>query len=243
MAWSTPITKSTGDLVSAADWNTNTSDNMLASTPITKGSIIVGNATAPAELTVGSNGQRLEADSAEATGLKWVGGPLLVESQTLSGAVATITFTSIPGIYNSLELHVYTRSDASAASDEVILNFNNDTGNNYDCVRISGREADSLTVFEQVGTAYMTIGTICGNTSPADAFDLVILKVPNYAGAVGEKVLSSESSNKTAESTTNLYTRHGHGWWRSTAAITEIDLALSSAGDFMIGSSFSLYGL
>lgn len=30
MAWSTPITKSTGDLVSAADWNTNTSDNPLA---------------------------------------------------------------------------------------------------------------------------------------------------------------------------------------------------------------------
>ena len=33
MAYSTPITKSTGDLVSAADWNTNTSDNIIALTP------------------------------------------------------------------------------------------------------------------------------------------------------------------------------------------------------------------
>ncbi|HUX65820.1 MAG TPA: hypothetical protein VMV42_01610 [archaeon] len=34
MAYSAPITKSTGDLVSAADWNTNTSDNILALLPI-----------------------------------------------------------------------------------------------------------------------------------------------------------------------------------------------------------------
>lgn len=34
MAWSTPITKSTGDLVTAADWNTNTSDNPTALLPI-----------------------------------------------------------------------------------------------------------------------------------------------------------------------------------------------------------------
>lgn len=33
MSFSTPITKSTGDLVSAADWNTNTSDNVVALTP------------------------------------------------------------------------------------------------------------------------------------------------------------------------------------------------------------------
>lgn len=34
MAYSTPITKSTGDLVSAADWNTNTSDNILSLLPV-----------------------------------------------------------------------------------------------------------------------------------------------------------------------------------------------------------------
>ena len=34
MAYSTPVTKSTGDLVSAADWNTNTSDNVIALLPV-----------------------------------------------------------------------------------------------------------------------------------------------------------------------------------------------------------------
>ncbi len=33
MAYSTPITKSTGDLVTASNWNTNTSDNVIAMRP------------------------------------------------------------------------------------------------------------------------------------------------------------------------------------------------------------------
>ena len=241
MAWVTPSSRSTGDLITAAIWNADVVANPIAIAPITKGDLVAGDDSAPAKLTVGGDGGRLEADSGEATGLKWVGGPL-IDSQVLAGAEATITFANIPGTYRSLELHIYARSSAAATNAEVLLTFNDDTGNNYDRVVANIRESDSFTVTEALAGANISLGSIASNTSPADAFDLVIVTIPNYAGAVGEKVLRAVSSNKRAESNTNIFISHGIGWWRSTAAITEIDLALS-AGDFMIGSSFSLYGM
>ena len=240
MAWVTPSSRSTGDLITAAIWNQDVVANPIATAPITKGDLVAGDDSAPAQLTVGSDGERLEADSGEATGLKWVGGPL-IDSQVLSGAVATITFANIPGTYRSLELHIYARSSASATNDGVDLTFNNDTGNNYDRISATIREADSFVASETFAAASLFIGSICGDTSPADAFDLIIVTIPNYAGAVGEKVLRTKASNKRAESSTDLFIQHGIGYWRSTAPITEIDLVLA-AGNFKIGSSFSLYG-
>ena len=74
MAYSAPITKSTGDLVSAADWNTNTSDNILAIALTTKGQLLTSDGTDPTKLGVGANNLFLLPASGETNGLKW--GPI-----------------------------------------------------------------------------------------------------------------------------------------------------------------------
>jgi hypothetical protein len=75
MAWTSPTTRTTGDLITAAIWNTDLVDNLSETTPAkvtTKGDIVVATAAnAVSRLAVGSDGQQIVADAAEATGVKW----------------------------------------------------------------------------------------------------------------------------------------------------------------------------
>jgi len=75
MAYNTPPTKQTGDVLTAAEWNTYIRDNFASGVPdilAAKGDLPVGTGpNAATRLAVGSNGQRLVADSAQAAGMKW----------------------------------------------------------------------------------------------------------------------------------------------------------------------------
>ena len=65
------------------------------STLTTKGDVLVRNSTVPTRLGVGTNGQVLTADSAQATGLSWTtpssGALVLITSGTLSGSSTTFS--------------------------------------------------------------------------------------------------------------------------------------------------------
>jgi len=76
MAYNTPPTKNTGDVFTASEFNTYIRDNFAAGVPdifAAKGDLAA--ATGPdaaTRLAVGTNGQRLAADSAQSAGMKWV---------------------------------------------------------------------------------------------------------------------------------------------------------------------------
>lgn len=73
--YNTPPTKNVGDTFTAAEFNTYIRDNFAASVPdifAAKGDLAVATGpNAAAAVTVGTNGQRLVADSAQAAGVKW----------------------------------------------------------------------------------------------------------------------------------------------------------------------------
>jgi hypothetical protein len=75
MAYNTPPTKNTGDVFTASEFNTYIRDNFAAGVPdvfAAKGDLVA--ATGPnagVRLPIGSNGQKLTANSSETTGLKW----------------------------------------------------------------------------------------------------------------------------------------------------------------------------
>jgi hypothetical protein len=96
------------------------------STYTAKGSIAAATAAStPANLSVGTNGQVLTADSTAATGLKWAtaasgGGYTQLATGSLSGS--SVSITSISGSYKKLVLQVYGFSFSSSGELRFTLN-------------------------------------------------------------------------------------------------------------------------
>jgi hypothetical protein len=105
-----------------------------AVSPLTTKGDVYTFSTSDARLGVGANNTVLTADSAEATGLKWAtpaggGSMTLINSggTTLTGA--SVTISSIPATYNTLQLQIVRPKPASDGN--ICVRFNGDTGSYY----------------------------------------------------------------------------------------------------------------
>lgn len=168
------------------------------------------------------------------------GAMVLISDVTSTAAVASIAFTSIPGTYKSLMIHLQGRGDSTAATTvNLLARFNSDTGTNYDWQRVSGNGASAgssgATAQSSIQVAYL-----CTANSPANTPGAVSAIVPNYAGVTYHKQILSEDMIRFDTSNTEVDQFGGN--WRSTAAITDISL-FPSAGNFLTGSRATLWGM
>jgi hypothetical protein len=199
-----------------------------------KGDLIAATAAdTPARLGVGTNGQVLTADSAEATGLKWAapaaGGMTVIASGTLSSAALSIT--SIPGTYNQLIL-VLTNMNRSSGAYDIDIRVNTDSGSNYayvgtgveNNVVVNAKSNNSSSyVVNQVGFKIATDGQ-------------ATITFSNYATA-GTKIMSGVIGGFDNLANTKM-TGFSSGFWNNTAAITGI-----STGTTWTSGSYVLYGV
>lgn len=209
-----------------------------------KGDIIVGTAdNAASRLAVGSVGQSLQPDAAQATGMKWANGAMVQLSKSvLGGASANIDITAISGSYDHLRLIAYVRGDTAAASTTCILRFNGDSGANYDFQRNSASAA-AAAISEAFGqTSIECTPTMPANTATANVFSMIMLDIPFYALTANNKLVHVKHISKIGVATTNLREGGVAGFWRSSAAITQITL-IPGAGNFAAGSGYSLWGV
>jgi hypothetical protein len=148
-----------------------------------------------------------------------------LDKKTVTSAVGTVEFTNIPSTYTDL---VLVFSGTAVSSDTMYYQFNGDTGSNYSDTYLfgdgsagSGRHSNQGGIFG---------GGI--NTTKSQQ----ILNIMNYASTTMNKstLLRANASGITA---TSAFV----GMWRSTAAITSIQLKIGA--NFAIGSTFSLYGI
>jgi hypothetical protein len=152
-----------------------------------------------------------------------------ISTQTIGTAVATVTLSSIPLTYTDLVLVVGYGSNTSGG-ENLLMQFNGDTATNYSNIRLvaGGGGAGS---FGDTSAQSINIGAIYGTADPMTH----ISQINNYANATTYKTLLCRHS------TTNNVAAHV-GLWRSTAAITSVTFR-ASAGNFGIGSTFTLYGV
>ena len=149
-----------------------------------------------------------------------------IATQTTSGSVSSVSFTSIPSTYTDL-ICVINGSFSSAQGTYV--RYNNDSGSNYSSTYIfgNGSTASSNRASNDVWTALGYLGTDQSNS---------IFSVLNYANTTTYKTGIGRGN------TAGTLTFATVGLWRSTAAINRIDISPTS-GTITSGSTFTLYGI
>jgi hypothetical protein len=180
--------------------------------------------TAKARVAIGTAGQVLQVNSG-ATAPEWAtpssGGMTLISTTTLTGA--SVTISSIPSGYNSLELRIL---NYLPATDNVYckLRINNDTNTRYN--QFFG---DSIN--NEIFASYNYLQISMANDNSVN-YGLSIIKFPDYA-----------STNVNATTTTNF--NHlgysGKFAYNQLAAITSLVL-FPDSGNFTSGTAL-LYGV
>lgn len=168
-------------------------------------------------------------------------------AQTILGSdAANVTFSSIPATYTNLLLLMTARSAAAVAEDLIFIQFNGDTGANYDYQLF---EAFGTNVSSGTGSGTGQTSIRCGNVAGASNTRAaqpgsMAMWIYNYTSTTWEKTTTSENCEFAAGAGFNTpAVTLNSGNWRSTAAITSLLVFLNSAGNFKANSTFTLYGL
>jgi hypothetical protein len=160
-----------------------------------------------------------------------------IASNTVSTAVSSITFSSIPATFTDLVVKASSRANNASIVNNMRWTFNaSSTGYSYKELYGDGTSAASGGASS---VAYAQIGYSVGNTATANTFANTDCYIPNYASAN----YKSFSVDSVAEhNATGQYMDLGAALWSNSAAITSVTITPSS-GDFMQYSTFTLYGI
>jgi len=156
---------------------------------------------------------------------------------TLSAATSTITFTGIPSGYKHLQIREISQLNVTGASKDVYMRFNSDTAANYSMHVIYGNGASAIATGSTSAT-YAELATT-GTTAGASVFSGGVIDILDYGNTNKYKTTRSIVSwDGNGTGVVFFYS----GNWRSTSAISQIDL-VASTGSFTANSQFALYGV
>jgi hypothetical protein len=154
-----------------------------------------------------------------------------IATTTLGSAQSSVTFSSISGSYTDLVL--ITNSATGVNDIDMYIQVNSDTATNYSWTRLSGNGSAAASSRGSNSSLGYRVGNMSGsNVGQNNA----IVQFLNYSNTTTNKTILSRSNNAS------LLVEAYVGLWRSTSAITSMDIKTQS-GNFSIGSTFTLYGI
>lgn len=155
-----------------------------------------------------------------------------IASVTLGSNATSVTFSSIPQTYTDLVLVTY--SVMSASGNTNFAKVNSDSGSNYSYTVLNG---NGSTARSARGSS-QSVGLIISSAYGQGTTNTTITHFFNYANTTTNK--TSLSRWNDASTGTELSV----GLWRSTSAITTLDVVCNGGGvTFQSGSTFNLYGI
>lgn len=175
-----------------------------------------------------------------ATGSSGTSGSSLIAQNTPSGTNSTI-FSAIPGTYKELFITYQARSTVAATEEVLWIQFNADTNAHYDWSQIT-TDGSTVGTTNSIAASHIPIGNAIGANGDANRAGAGEFRIPNYAGTTFFKDVYGRDSAVYTGGAGGFNTGIRGGQWRSTVAITEIDIKLN-AGNFVAGSVVSLWGL
>lgn len=163
----------------------------------------------------------------------------VISQQVLGSAVATVTFSSIPGTYENLILVIV--GAFTGGSSDVELQFNGDTGAHYDWQLLNGNNT-ATSASASVAQTSILLGQLNQAGTPAAQANSMRIVIPGYADTNFNKTVLAENMRITGTTAAALVRTSSGGNWRSAAAITSIVVLNDGATTFVANSRFTLYG-
>jgi len=194
-----------------------------------------------AKRTVGSTGQVLTVTGGVPT---WEtpaagGGMTLISSQSMSG-VSSVTFNSIAGTYNHLQL-ILRGFYASSGTPSLQWELNSDTTTtNYFGVADVNRIGTSSNQ-EQWNTKNL-VGSGMTYRTTSTSYNHLVIDLFDYTNTAAWKNCFIQGFQLTDYSTTNRAYIYGNLAWTDTSAVTSIKI-LNSASNNWSGGTALLYGV
>ena len=155
---------------------------------------------------------------------------------SLGSAAATVSLSSIPSTYTDLKLIINITPSVSTAT--INIRFNTDSATNYSFRYLAGNGTAASSGSTQ---SFASIKLGAGLVNPSTSYPYIRdVDIFNYASTSTYKtILSKAATDINGSGETSVIV----GLWRSTAAITSIDLTSNGNGNWAAGSTFALYGI
>ena len=164
---------------------------------------------------------------------------LLAPEVVTSGSQATVTFNNIPQTFRDLIIRVRGRGTDAWNGVNVDLRVNNDSGSNYE---YSGAFLTSTPGgYGSTGDTKMVFGVIPSAGSTANRSGGMTITIYNYKDTLLHKAIEFIQAYSIGSAATAHGGAAGGGNWLSTAAVTRVDVFLSS-GAFVDGAVVSISG-
>lgn len=162
-----------------------------------------------------------------------------IQTYNLTTATASVTFSSIPATYSHLQIRALGRTDRAVSMSGLGMRFNGDTATNYSDHNVTGDGA-TATAGADVSASYIFLARYPGASATASMFGVGVIDILDYANTNKYKTtrnLSGTDLNGSGQ----VHLQSGN--WRSTSAITSIQLYPDISGNLVQYSSFALYGI
>ena len=162
-----------------------------------------------------------------------------IATVTSSGGVSTLSFTSIPSTYVSLQIRGgnLQSENGTTGSYGFGIQFNSDTGANYAYHTLTGDGASAGAAGQASATSMNPIGRYTRNSETAKG--VAIIDIHNYASTTQNKTIRSFSGCDMNGA--GFIYGGASGLWINTTAVTSITFL--GNGNWKTGSTFSLYGI
>jgi len=162
-----------------------------------------------------------------------------IYSQTLSSNTTSVTFSNIPTTFTDLRVVMVPASSSGTNGIRMRVGSGSlDTDSNYSNTFVDGNGSTALSYRESSGTQFVLAYRLGITTTLVQNYTIDFL---NYSNTTTRKTILVRYNSASAASGAGVLL------WRNTGPINTLSFNIntfgSSTGDFIIGSTFTLYGI
>jgi hypothetical protein len=156
-----------------------------------------------------------------------------------SGGASSVDFTSIPQVYEHLQIRCLVRGDRASTRIDVAMRYNSDSGTNYYAVHALEGNGTSASAYADSTNNRNIPGYVSAGSATASVFGTEIIDILDYGNTNKYKTFRSLGG---VDVNGSGYISLRSGLWLSTSAISSISF-FPDGGNFAQYSSFALYGI